>query len=229
MMNTTAGKDSIRNLSLKQVRASMMQFQAQQQTFSNAYRIGQLYNYMVDTNLAQQANYRGALDYFSQNFPAVPRSTLSIYSTVARHFSEQVCTRFGTTTLSLLLTYEVVTGIQANHEAPGGTLIQVPGTNGAVKYKPFSECSVQEMRKALKRLRKPGSGRSIPTAPLSHVDRGQPVKARSLEGKSARRPSSTDLGEVVIHFKNIPQSQVEKLSEALMGQFQSLRVKARVA
>ncbi len=229
MSNTTAGKDSIRNMSLKQVSAAMLQLQARETTH-NAYRMGRLYNYVVDTKLAQKAKYRGALDYFNQHVRAVPRSTLTLYGAVARHFSEAVCTRFGVICLRLLLTYEEAAGIQVDHDAPGDTLIQVPGDNGAVAHKPFGECSVDNMRRALQRLRKASFGKSLPTANPSQVERNERiVKARSPRGEGVQGQASNHHAEVVIHFKNIPLSQVEKLSEALLGQLQPLRVKARVA
>jgi hypothetical protein len=208
MSNTMAINNSLRSLSLKQVRASILQLHAQQ-NIHNAYRIGQFYNYLVDTKLAQKANYKGALDYLHRRVGVVPRSTLLVYSTVARHFSEVTCTRYGSTTLCLLLTYEEAAGIQANRTEPGNTLIHVPSSNGAVTRKPFRECSVQDMRMALQRLREPSTG--------------------TAKARNARNHTAPSQGEVVIHFKNMPQSQVKKLSKALLGQFQPLGVKARVA
>lgn len=229
MSNTAAGNDSIRGMSLKQVRAAMLQLQAQQNIHSG-YRMGQLYNHVVDTKLAQKANYRGALDYFHQHVRAVPRSTLVLYGTVARHFSETVCTRFGSTCLSLLLTYEEAAGIQIDHGAPGGTLILVPGDGGAVTHKPFGECSVSDMRRALQRLRKASSGRSISTANRSHAERrAQSVNAAPARGSGVQVQASDQPTEVVIHFKNFPPAQAQKLAEVLVGQLQPLRMKARVA
>lgn len=229
MSNTTTGNDSIHSMSLKQVRTTMLQLQAQRGTH-NGYRMGQLYNHVVDTKLAQKSKYRGALDYFHQHLQAVPRSTLLLYGAVARHFSEEVCTRFGVTCLGLLLTYEEAAGSQSNHDAPGGTLIQVPGDNGGVTHKPFSECSVSDMRRALQRLRRASSGRPISTANRAHAERHEPsFKAGPPRGSGAQVQASDQQAEVVIHFKNMPPVQMRKLAEALVGQLQPLRMKARVS
>jgi hypothetical protein len=216
-------------MSLKQVRAAMLQLQVRHNPH-NGYRMGQLYNHVVDTKLAQKAKYRGALDYFHQHVRAVPRSTLVLYGVVARHFSETVCTRFGITCLGLLLTYEEAAGIQSDHDAPGGTLIQVPGGDGAVTRKRFGECSVGDMRGALQRLRKASSGRPVSTANLSHAGRHeQSVNAAPPRGSEVQVQASDQPAEVVIHFKNFPPAQVQKLAEALVGQLQPLRMKAQVS
>jgi hypothetical protein len=74
---------------------------------------------------------------------------------VASAFSEELCSRFGVTCLGLLLTYEDAADLEVNHEEPGGTVIEVPGETGEVTSQPFSACSVEQLRKAIQRKRKP--------------------------------------------------------------------------
>jgi hypothetical protein len=45
--------------------------------------------------------------------------------------------------------------LEVNHEDPGGTLIEVPDDKEQVAAKPFGECTVEQMRRALQHKRKP--------------------------------------------------------------------------
>ncbi|MBN1207411.1 MAG: hypothetical protein JXB05_21215 [Myxococcaceae bacterium] len=63
----------------------------------------------------------------------------------------------------LLLTYKEAADIEVNHAEPGELLIEVPEANGQVTALPFGKCSVEQMRRALQRKRKPASTRPLPT------------------------------------------------------------------
>jgi hypothetical protein len=53
----------------------------------------------------------------------------------------------------------------------------VPGDNGQVLSKPFSQCSVDEMRRALQGKRKPGSSKPMPPGA---VERGEQYHLAAL-------------------------------------------------
>jgi hypothetical protein len=82
----------------------MVQLMAEEST--NHYRMGQLYNYVVDNELAQKAGYKDARDYFSQKLADLSQVSLTLYGTVAKSFTEPVSVRFGVTCLYLLLSYK---------------------------------------------------------------------------------------------------------------------------
>ena len=67
--------------------------------------------------------------------------------------------------MAALLTYEKAADLEADREEPGNTVIEVPGDNGQVAAKPFSQCSVEELRKAIQLKRKPGSSKPLPPVP----------------------------------------------------------------
>ncbi len=90
------------------------------------------------------------------------QSALSMYGAVAEAFSEPVARRFGVTCLHLLLIYKEAADLEVNHEDPDGTLIEVPDDKGQVTSKPFGQCSVEQMRRALQRKRKPASTKPLP-------------------------------------------------------------------
>jgi hypothetical protein len=70
--------------------------------------------------------------------------------------------------------------MEADREEPGNTVIEVPGANGQVQAKPFSQCSVEELRRALQLKRKPGSSKPMPPGA---VERGEQYHA-ALKGTS---------------------------------------------
>jgi hypothetical protein len=204
-------------MTLDQVRKAMLDLMMDEST--NHYRMGQLYNYVVDNRLAEKADYKDAEAYFTKHLSDLSFSSLRLYGAVAQHFSAQVSTRFGVTCLSLLLTYKEVADLEVNHEAPGDTVIEVPGENGAVTPKPFGDCSVNEMRLAIQRKRKPASSKPLSEADLELADQyRRAVTGRFPKGVPVRVQVRNNKGKAVLDFKGIPLEQVAKLSEALAVQ-----------
>jgi hypothetical protein len=184
---------------------------------ANHHRMGQLYNYAVARKLAESAGYKDAREYFSQHLRDVSQATLTTYGAVASAFNEEVSRRFGVTRLSLLLTYEEAADLGVNHAAPGGTLIEVPGENWEVTPKPFSECTVEEMRRAIQRKRRPSSSKPLPSSDLDLVNLyQQSVSSRFAHGEAVRVQVRNHKGKAVLDFKGVPLAQVAKLVEALM-------------
>ncbi|MDY7232137.1 hypothetical protein [Hyalangium rubrum] len=206
-----------KDMTLEEVRVAMRQLLGEENT--NHYRMGELYNYVVNQRLAEAAHYKNAQEYFSQHLREVSQAALTMYGAVAESFSVQVCGQFGVTRLSLLLTYEefVVGGL--NHEEPGGTLIHVPGAKGEVTPKRFSECSVDEMRKALQIKRKPSSSQPLPQEDMSIADQYmKAVAGHFTKGDRVQVQLRNTKGKPVLDFKGIPLAKVSKLAEALLAQ-----------
>ncbi len=184
----------------------------------NHYRLGQLVNYIVDNKLAENAGYKNAAEYFRQHLCDVSQATLSMYGAVAAAFSEEIAPRFGVTCLYLLLIYKEAADVEVNHDEPGDTPIEVPGENGAVTPKRFAECSVDEMRKALQRKRKPASSKPLPPEDLALVDQVRDsVTSRFAKADPVRVQVRNHKGKAVVDFKGIPLAQLAKLAEALMA------------
>jgi len=204
-------------MTLEQVRLALLLLMAQQSI--NHHRMGQLYNYVVKNKLAEKAGYKNAQAWFSQHLVNLSYATLKSYGAVAAAFSEEAGRRFGVTCLSLLLTYEEAADMEANREEPGATLIEVPGEHGHVASKPFSQCSVDEMRRALQRKRKPASSKPLPPGA---VELGEQYHAAVTARFSTAAPIQVQVrnhkGKPVVDFKGIPLEQVSKLVEALSGE-----------
>jgi hypothetical protein len=204
------------DMTLDQVLATMLQLLAEENT--NHHRMGQLYNYVVDHNLAEKAGYKDARDYFSKHLCDVSQATLTTYSSVASAFPEELCGQFGVTRLYLLLIYKEAADVEVNHDEPGGTVIEVPGENGAVTPTLFSACSVDEMRKAIQRRRKPASSKPLPQPALSLVDQvRETVMGRFTKGDPVRVQLRNYKGKAVVDFKGIPLEKLTKLAEALLA------------
>jgi hypothetical protein len=209
-------------MTLKQVHLAMLQLMREENI--NHHRMGQLYNYVVDKELAQKAGYKDAKDFFSQHLADLSQATLSTYGAVAEAFSEPVARRFGVTCLHLLLIYKEAADIEVNAEEPGGTLIEVPGDKGQVATKPFGDCSVDQMRKALQRKRKPASSKPLPPEVELLADQyREAVTGRFSKGTRVKVLVRNEKGEAVLDFKGIPVKQVSQLAAALTGELPPVR------
>jgi hypothetical protein len=209
-------------MTLEEVRVAFLALVAEENT--NHHRMGQLYNDVVDRMLAESAGYKTALDFFLTQVKDLSRATLVSYGAVARNFTETVATQFGVTRLSLLLTYKEAAGIPLNHDEPGGMVIEVPDHTGALVSKPFSACSVQELRLALQRKRRPTSSTPLPSTDLQLVEQYRKAITNHFPTHSPVRVSVRNLsGKAVISFKDIPLEEVESLTEALLNGLPSVR------
>ncbi|HYI01903.1 hypothetical protein [Hyalangium sp.] len=209
---------------LQQLKAEMLGLMAQENT--NHHRLGQIYNYIVEKKLAEAAGYKDAQEFVSKNLADLSQTALSLYGAVAEAFTEPVARRFGVTCLYLLLTYKEAADIQVNHEEPGDTLIEVPDEKGQVTMLPFKTCTVDQMRKALQRKRKPASSKPLPKEAEALADRySDAVTARFPKGKGTRVKVlvRNEKGKAVLDFKGIPVEQVDQLIEALTTQKPSVQ------
>ena len=189
----------------------------------NHHQMGLLYNFVVDTRLAENAGYKSALDFFLSKVKDLSRSTLVSYGAVARNFTEEVTVQFGVTRLTLLLTYKEAAGLAINPAEPGTMLIEVPGDNNTVVSKPFSDCSVQELRKALQRKRRPTSSTPLPASDVALVDQYRKAVTSHFPAHSPVRVSVRNLnGKAIISF-DVPLEQVDTLTEALINGLPSVR------
>jgi hypothetical protein len=217
MSKSNESNNYYQGLTREQVLATMRQLVKEEGL--NHFRMGQLYNYMRDSKLLQGTEYTNAVDFFTANIKEVSKSALLMYGSVAAAFGEEVCSRFGITCLKLLLTYKAAAKIELNHDEPGGTFILVPGENGEVKPKLFAECGVEDMRKALGRLR---TGSTADPIPEEHVA----LAAQYREAVTGKFPKGTPIQvqvrspevKTVLDFKGIPVEKVEALTEALLDQ-----------
>jgi hypothetical protein len=221
-VTTTTTTAVTEGMTLEQVRAAMLQLMREENV--NQHRMGQLYNYVVEKKLAEKAGYKDAKDYFSQHLADLSQSALSMYGAVATEFSEPVARRFGVTCLYLLLTYKEAADIEVNHEDPGGTLIEVPDDKGLVTSKPFGDCSVDHMRRALQRKRKPASSKPLPPEAEALAEQySEAVTGRFPKGARVKVLVRNQKGKAVLDFKGIPVEQVNQLVEALSGQLPPVR------
>lgn len=199
---------------LEQVREMMLGLMKEESV--NHYRMGQLYNHVVKKKLAEKAGYKNAQDYFSKQLADLSQSSLTTYGVVANAFSEEVSARFGVTCLYLLLIYKEAAGLKVNHAEPGGTLIEVPDAKGEVTSKLFSACSVEEMRRAIRRKRKPASSKPVPESDIVLADQFQDaVTSHFPDGVNVKVAVRNQKGDSVFDFMGIPVGQVKTLIEAL--------------
>ena len=221
-VTTTTSTTITEGMTLEQVRVAMLQLMMSEN--SNHHRMGQYYNYVVENRLAEKAGYKDARDYFSKHLADLSQAALSMYGAVAKAFSEPVTRRFGVTCLHLLLIYKEATDIEVNHADPDGTLIEVPDDKGQVLTKPFGQCSVEQMRRAIQRKRKPGSVKPLPQeAELLAGQYREAVTGHFPKGTRVKVLVRNEKGKAVLDFKGIPLEQVRQLAAALTGELPPVR------
>ncbi|OJT23179.1 hypothetical protein BO221_20110 [Archangium sp. Cb G35] len=213
-MEQTNGSNTLPELTLEQVRDSILGYL--EQGNAGLYNIGRLYNYTVDNKLAEKNKYESAQQFFSQQLKALSQSTLSRYGAVAREFSEEACKKYGVMNLTTLRSYAAAADIQPTSGDPGATPIDVPQEDGRVVRKPFAECTMEELKLAVKGKRNP-SRATMPATDAARVEFMRESLSRHF-AQSARVQFKTNIkgGKTFLTIQGVPLEEVERLMEALL-------------
>jgi translation initiation factor 1 (eIF-1/SUI1) len=217
-MSDTNGSNTLSGMTIFQVRDSVRAYLSQ----GNAghYNIGKIYNHTVDNKLAEKEGLGSAQEFFSQNFKELSQATLSRYGTVARQFTEESCGMFGVAKLALLSTYAKAASVHLAAGEEGSTVIAVPQEDGGVAQKPFSECSLDEMRQALKHKRN-SSKATTPPPDVARVDFMRESFSRHFaQGARVQLKTSIQGGKTLLTIQGVPLDDMEKLAEALLDGLQ---------
>ena len=211
------------NITLAEVRERVLHVVGQGN--ADAYQLGWLYNYVVDRELAQQGGFKDAADFFKKEVKVLSQSSLTAYGAVARAFTATVCVKYGLHNLYTLLTYEKVAVLTVDGNEPGPTPIQVPQEDGTVAQKPFAECSMEELKRAIKHKRTPP--RPLPQDASTRLETYRNVLDQHLSGRHSIQVSARlERDKVLISFKDIPEEQMAAVIEALMDSLSPVRAVA---
>jgi hypothetical protein len=204
------------SMSLQQNLELLRELVAQQHV--NHFRIGQVYNHVVDNKLAEkQAQATSAQEWFSANVKTLAQSTLSLCGAVARAFTESACERYGVYNLQALLAYAKACQFKPSADEPGPTPIAVPQEGGSVLEKPFSECSMEELKLATKHKRGQVPAQPSPEDQVRIKAVHDSVAQFFTEESSRTRVNSrVYLGTTYITVQDVPVKELERLVEALM-------------
>jgi hypothetical protein len=201
---------------LEQVRSELFHLMAQENL--NHHRMGQLYNYTVENKLAEKAGFKDARDFLSQRLADLSQASLSMYGAVAKVFSAPVSRRFGVTCLHLLLIYAKATNLEVNRAEPGNHVIEVPDEKGQVSPLPFGSCSVEQMRRALQRKRKPASIKPVPAEAEALAKQYREVVKSIPAAARVEVQVRSQKGKAVLDLKGIPVEQARQLLAALTAE-----------
>ncbi|KFE67279.1 hypothetical protein [Hyalangium minutum] len=207
------------DITLEQLGSELRQLFAQEN--SNHHRMGEIYNHIVEKKLAEAAGYKDSTEYFRKELADLSVASLKMYGAVAESFSEPVARRFGVTCLSVLLTYAEATGLELNHEEPGPTPIEVPDEHGNVAVQPFGACSVDQMRRALQRKRRPTSTKPLPPEKVALAEQYSAAVAQRFpkgKGTQLKVKLRNQKGKAVLDIQGIPLEQILQLVEALSAE-----------
>jgi hypothetical protein len=193
------------------------------------HEIGWLYNYVVEHRLAQGSGFKDAKEFFSTRVKVLSQSALSMYGAVAREFTAEACKRYGVTNLGMLLRYEQTANIEADANDPGPTPISVPDDDtGAVSTKPFSECTVEDLKRATQTRRAPNA-KPLPAEDSNRLKTLRTSLPKHFSERARGRiqvSAQVKRGQTLVSFTDVPMSELTALIEALMEETPPLRVVA---
>jgi translation initiation factor 1 (eIF-1/SUI1) len=213
-MNETNGSNTLPELTLEQVTNSIRTYLAQGN--AGQYSIGKLYNYTVANQLAEKKGFGTSQDYFSQTFKELSQATLSRYGAVARAFTEEACRRHGVMRLTTLSTYARAAELELKPTELDDMPIDVPQEGGPVSQKPFAECSLDELKKAVKYKRRPLKP-SMPQPDVARVDFVRESFSRHFaQGARVQLKTSVQGGKTLVTIQGVPLDDLERLAEALL-------------
>lgn len=213
-MEQKNGSNNLSELTLEQVRDSILSYL--EQGNAGHYGIGLLYNHTVDNKLAEKNGYDSAQQFFSQHIKTLSQATLSRYGAVAREFTEEACKKYGVMNLTTLRTYVTAADIQPTSGDPGATLIDVPQEDGRVVQKPFADCTMEDLKLAVKSKRKP-SRATMPATDVARVDYMRESFSRHfMKGARVQFKTNVKGGKTFLTIQGVPLEEVERLMEALM-------------
>jgi hypothetical protein len=213
-MNQT--KPSIMNLGLTLLEVEQRINTLVRQGSIDTHEIGRLYNYVVGNKLAKKPLYKDAKDFFRKRVTGLSQSVLSVYGTVAGQFTAEMCGQYGMNNLYFLLSYEKAARITVDVNNPGPTLIDVPQEEGEPVRKPFSECSVDELKVAAQNKRALPAP-TLPTPEMERIARYNATLARFFPDNKLVRVSARVHGDkLLLSLKDIPEGELEQLAEALL-------------
>ena len=213
-MDQTTGGNTLPELTLEQVRSSILTYL--EQGNAGHYGIGRLYNHTVENKLAEKNGYESAQQFFSQHIKTLSQATLSRYGAVAREFTEETCKKYGVTNLTTLRTYVAAADIQPTSGDPGATPIDVPQEDGRVVQKPFADCTMEELKLAVKSKRKP-SRAAMPATDAARIDYMRASISRHFtQGARVQFKTNHKGGKTFLTIQGVPLEDVERLTEALL-------------
>jgi hypothetical protein len=135
---------------------------------------------------------------------------------VARQFTEGACKAYGVAKLASLSTYAKAADLELAAGDVGALPIDVPQEGGAVASKPFAECNLEELLRAVKHKRKP-SKPSMPPPDTARVDFIRESFSRHFaQGARVQLKTSVQGGKTLLTIQGVPVEDVERLVEALL-------------
>jgi hypothetical protein len=190
----------------------------------NHYRIGCYYNLVVDKKMAALGGFKTSQKFFRQEVKEISQTVLSLCGTVARAFSESACSGYSVYHLYALMTYGKAAKLTLSKEEPGPTPIEVPKEDGTFEQKPFSECTVEEVRAAARHKRAKDQPQ-MPDEVLKRVEAlREHITSSFPEEKSLTRLNARMLEDkTYVTLKDVLLDDLELLTETLMDSLGSTR------
>src|SRR5262249_37382843 len=117
--------------------------------------IGTHFNKIVDGQLYKADGFKTASEYVAKLLGQISQATLARYGAIAKAFSEDVAKKYGSSRLEVLLAYERLADATLPDGDPGQVMIKVPTADGSTLSKRFADCTVEEMRAAVRKQHPP--------------------------------------------------------------------------
>jgi hypothetical protein len=177
------------------------------------WKIGQLYNYIIDNKLAEQNGYRYAREFFAHEFNEVGRSSLVNYGAVAGAFTEVAAQTYGIAKLVKLLTYLKLMKQGLIEGDPGEFVVNILQLDGSTVSKRFADCTREDLAAAIRALR---LAPSLPGADSKLLEQLQQALMDKLgEESNATIKGTWNGSETELSLTHVPLSQLRAVLDAL--------------
>ncbi len=219
-MTETNGSEVESPLAIEHARELLQQHVARLN--AEQYRIGRIFNEVVDKRLAGVGTYKSAVEHLGPAVKALSEKDVRRAQAAARRFSEAVFVKYGVRRLSTLVQY----GKRLKQEWGGGEpdhmLLRVPGEDGYLKEKPFPECTPEEVGRAI------SSELPKESVPLPRLDEycihllREGIRKRFSEDSSASVKAVVREGKVHVTLRDVSVTELKMLAQAILDSVEPL-------
>ncbi len=187
------------------------------------YRIGRILNEVVDRRLGGISNYQAAMKLLGPAVKALSEKDVSRAQAAARRFSEAVFVRYGVRRLSTLVQYGKRLRKEWVKGEPSHMLLRVPTEEGDLREKPFSECTPEELGRALSIVQtKEFSPVPRLDAYCIHLLR-EGIRKRFAEDCSVSVKTCVREGRTYVTLKGVSVTELKMLAQALLDATEPLK------
>jgi hypothetical protein len=190
-----------------------------QQVSDAQCQVGHMYSYVVTQRLAESQGYKSAWDYLGRHIKGISRTSLALYGNVAVYISQASVAKYGTERIRAWLNYLRARHVSVPLTDPGTVLVGVPleGRADTTLWKPLSECSVDDVRRATRAVRSRGKARIAVTDAVRSLFLKDSIEQHFKDIATVRLNARNQDGKTLVTLYDVPVEEMARLVQALQA------------